>query len=135
MLRQFLSKRVLITMVVISMALSAFAIWHTSDSYADDIVPGSTATLASPHDIKWAIRMTGTTAKKVLYVDGTQFLSKEENISSQAANKNFTGNYVIGSSTTLSDTANTFPGTVDLFRIYNASLRDSEIESILNIDF
>lgn len=37
MLRQFLSKRILIAIAVISLVLSTFAIWQTVDSYAEDL--------------------------------------------------------------------------------------------------
>ena len=57
MLRQFLSKRVLITMVVISMALSAFAIWHTSDSYADDMYTTKLVHVGAREEVNWDLNI------------------------------------------------------------------------------
>lgn len=106
------------------------------DSYADEMpgYAGGTVSPNSAHAIMWMVRMNGTTAKKTLYIDGIKAFSKEENISSQASGKTFTGNYLV-SKVIASDTNNYFPGTVRMLRIYNAALSSSEIETIMGVEF
>lgn len=108
-----------------------------SDNYMNDIsgYAGGTISAKSSHEIVWMVRMSGTVAKKVLYVDGIKAISKEENVSSQASGKTFTGNYFISGATNATSLTYTFPGTAKLIRIYNEALSASEIESIMGLDF
>jgi len=108
-----------------------------SDNYMNDIsgYAGGTISPNSSHEIVWMVRMSGTVAKKVLYIDGVKAISKEENISSQASGKTFTGNYFISGATNTTSLTYTFPGTAKLIRIYNEALGASEIESIMGLDF
>jgi len=106
------------------------------DYYADAMpgYAGGTISPSSAHAIMWMVRMSGTTVKKTLYIDGIKAFTKEENISSQASGKTFTGNYLI-SKAAASDVNNYFPGTVGMLRIYNAALSSSEIETIMGVEF
>lgn len=108
-----------------------------SDNYMNDIsgYAGGTISANSSHEIVWMVRMSGTVVKKVLYIDGVKAISKEENISSQASGKTFTGNYFISGGTNNTSLSYTLPGTAKLIRIYNEALSTSEIGSIMGLDF
>lgn len=108
-----------------------------SDYYMNDLsgYAGGTISPNISHEIVWMVRMSGTVVKKVLYIDGVKAISKEENISSQASGKTFTGNYFISGATNTTSLTFAFPGTAKLIRIYNEALSSSEIESIMGVDF
>lgn len=108
-----------------------------SDYYMNDIsgYAGGTISPNISHEIVWMVRMRGTVAKKVLHIDGVKAISKEENISSQASGKTFTGNYFISGAKNTTSLTYAFPGTAKLIRIYNDALSASEIESIMGLDF
>lgn len=103
-----------------------------ADSYVDTYTPGNISALTA-HNLIWIVRMSNKTVRKVFFCDNSKLLDKTENVSSYMSDKNFTGNYFIGSQTNTTPEAYTFPGTVNLFKIYNTVLDISEIEAILDI--
>lgn len=103
-----------------------------SDNYVDAYTPGDISALTA-HHLLWIVRMSNKVVRKVFFCDNTKLLDKTEKVSSYMSDKDFTGNYFIGSQINTTPGSYTFPGTVNLFKIYNTALDISEIESILDI--
>lgn len=91
------------------------------DSYAS--ITGQYANVQ--HELIWVCRNENAQFRKVLYVDGTLALDKEEDMTLKTTGT-VSGTYVIGSSPISAE--------VWVFNIYNIALDYSDINAILGID-
>jgi hypothetical protein len=100
------------------------------DSYQDKYTPG-TVYANTEHDVIWVMRNENRQLKKQLYIDGTIRVNKTDDLA-QYESSVFSGNYTIGGFT-----ASPAPisAMVNLFRIYDTALSDSDINSMLDVNF
>lgn len=95
-----------------------------SDTYAAQTVPSNV-----DHEVIFVIRNSDTTVTKMVYADGVAMLNKTESASSYSS-RTKGDNILIGG---LATSMPTFDGIATMFRIYNAALTNSELETLLNI--
>lgn len=88
-----------------------------------------TYSASAEHTIIMVLRNASKTLTVLTYVDGTLDY-QEERVCTDISNT-YPSTYYIGK--THSDTERPWLGTVEMYRIYNAALSDSEIERLLNI--
>jgi len=103
-----------------------------SDYYAENYTPGDISPSVT-HNVVWIVRMDNQYVRKILYVDNNKLVDRSESVSSYVDEREFTGNYLVGGYFNTTNLNYTWPGSVNLFRIYNEALDISEIESIMNL--